>query len=220
MGIRSNEDLSKGLPAAPTTAEDVDKLGYFDMSSQFGVKGDKLSEIQLKVNGYDMNSGTGKPSASAIKSGGSAKLGDFIATSGELIMPLKLEANQKATVTSPFGPRSFDDFHYGTDLVTGSDATRIIAAADGEVIISDNTTDTLGYAEMVVIKHSDTLYTSYAHLKAGSRTVKVGDRVKQGDELGTIGMTGMVTGVHLHFEVGRWGAGGMQDRVDPMTVIK
>ena len=220
MGIRSNEDLSKGLPAAPTTAEDVDKLGYFDMSSQFGVKGDKLSELQLKVNGYDMNSGTGKPSASAIKSGGSAKLGDFIATSGELIMPLKLEANQKATVTSPFGPRSFDGFHYGTDFVTGSDATRIIAAADGEVIISDNTTDTLGYAEMVVIKHSDTLYTSYAHLKAGSRTVKVGDKVKQGDELGTIGMTGRVTGVHLHFEVGRWGAGGMQDRVDPMTVIK
>ena len=220
MGIRSNEDLSKGLPAAPTTAEDVDKLGYFDMSSQFGVKGDKLSELQLKVNGYDMNSGTGKPSASAIKSGGSAKLGDFIATSGEFIMPLKLEANQKATVTSPFGPRSLDGFHYGTDFVTGSDATKIIAAADGEVIISDNTTDTLGYAEMVVIKHSDTLYTSYAHLKAGSRTVKVGDRVKQGDELGTIGMTGMVTGVHLHFEVGRWGAGGMQDRVDPMTVIK
>ena len=220
MGIRSNEDLSKGLPAAPTTAEEVDKLGYFDMSSQFGVTGDKLKELQVKVNGYDMNSGTGKPSASAIKSGGSAKLGDFIATSGELIMPLKLEANQKATVTSPFGPRSFDGFHYGTDFVTGSDATRIIAAADGEVIISDNTTDTLGYAEMVVIKHSDTLYTSYAHMKAGSRTVKVGDRVKQGDELGTIGMTGKVTGVHLHFEVGRWGAGGMQDRVDPMTVIK
>ena len=220
MGIRSNEDLSKGLPAAPTTAEEVDKLGYFDMSSQFGVTGDKLKELQVKVNGYDMNSGTGKPSASAIKSGGSAKLGDFIATSGELIMPLKLEANQKATVTSPFGPRSFDGFHYGTDFVTGSDATRIIAAADGEVIISDNTTDTLGYAEMVVIKHSDTLYTSYAHMKAGSRTVKVGDRVKQGDELGTIGMTGRVTGVHLHFEVGRWGAGGMQDRVDPMTVIK
>lgn len=220
MGIRSNEDLSKGLPAAPTTAEEVDKLGYFDMSSQFGVTGDKLKELQVKVNGYDMNSGTGKPSASAIKSGGSAKLGDFIATSGELIMPLKLEANQKATVTSPFGPRSFDGFHYGTDFVTGSDATRIIAAADGEVIISDNTTDTLGYAEMVVIKHSDNLYTSYAHMKAGSRTVKVGDRVKQGDELGTIGMTGMVTGVHLHFEVGRWGAGGMQDRVDPMTVIK
>lgn len=220
MGIRSNEDLSKGLPAAPTTAEEVDKLGYFDMSSQFGVTGDKLKELQVKVNGYDMNSGTGKPSASAIKSGGSAKLGDFIATSGELIMPLKLEANQKATVTSPFGPRSFDEFHYGTDFVTGSDATRIIAAADGEVIISDNTTDTLGYAEMVVIKHSETLYTSYAHLKAGSRTVKVGDKVKQGDELGTIGMTGMATGVHLHFEVGRWGAGGMQDRVDPMTVIK
>ena len=220
MGIRSNEDLSKGLPAAPTTAEEVDKLGYFDMSSQFGVTGDKLKELQVKVNGYDMNSGTGKPSASAIKSGGSAKLGDFIATSGELIMPLKLEANQKATVTSPFGPRSFDGFHYGTDFVTGSDATRIIAAADGEVIISDNTTDTLGYAEMVVIKHSDTLYTSYAHMKAGSRTVKVGDRVKQGDELGTIGMTGKVTGVHLHFEVGRWGAGGMQDRVDPITVIK
>lgn len=220
MGIRSNEDLSKGLPAAPTTAEEVDELGYFDMSSQFGVTGDKLKELQVKVNGYDMNSGIGKPSASAIKSGGSAKLGDFIATSGELIMPLKLEANQKATVTSPFGPRSFDGFHYGTDFVTGSDATKIIAAADGEVIISDNTTDTLGYAEMVVIKHSDTLYTSYAHLKAGSRTVKVGDKVKQGDELGTIGMTGRVTGVHLHFEVGRWGAGGMQDRVDPMTVIK
>lgn len=218
IGIRGNANVSKGLPKVPTTPEELEKTDYFDMASQFGITGDKYTEMQTKVNGYDTNKAGGKkPSAGDIKPGKPVKLGDYITTNAEFILPIKLEANQQATVSSPFGPRSFDGFHYGVDYVTGSNASRIIAAADGEVVFSG--IEPWG-AECIIIKHSDSLYSSYVHMASGTRTVKVGDRVKQGQELGTIGMTGNATGVHLHFEVGTGFNGWMSGQVNPLTYIK
>ena len=59
--------------------------------------------------------------------------------------------------------------------------------------------------------HNDGTQTVYAHMAPGSRKVKTGDNVKQGQVLGIVGNTGNVTprpsstnpyaGTHLHFEV-------------------
>ena len=43
--------------------------------------------------------------------------------------------------------------------------------------------------------------TLYAHGEPGSRKVKVGDKVKQGQTIMNVGTTGNSTGFHLHFEV-------------------
>ena len=45
------------------------------------------------------------------------------------------------------------------------------------------------------------MYTLYAHMKYGSVTVKVGDRVSRGQVIGYMGNTGYSFGAHLHFEV-------------------
>ena len=57
---------------------------------------------------------------------------------------------------------------------------------------------------LITIKHTKngrTEYSSYGHLKTGSITVKVGDKVKQGDIIGAVGNTGDSTLTHLHFQL-------------------
>ena len=50
----------------------------------------------------------------------------------------------------------------------------------------------------VYIQHDGRYMTRYLHLH--KRTVKVGERVKQGQTIGTVGATGLATGPHLHYE--------------------
>ncbi len=56
-----------------------------------------------------------------------------------------------------------------------------------------------GYGNMVVIDHGNGFSTLYAHL--ASVTVKTGDYVRQGQQIGTLGSTGNSTGPHLHLEI-------------------
>ena len=55
------------------------------------------------------------------------------------------------------------------------------------------------YGNCVKVDHGDGIVTLYAHLS--KITVKVGDTLSAGDEVGKIGSTGRSTGNHLHFEV-------------------
>ncbi|EHR69944.1 metalloendopeptidase-like membrane protein [Burkholderiales bacterium JOSHI_001] len=55
-----------------------------------------------------------------------------------------------------------------------------------------------GYGNLVKVKHSQERSTVYAHLN--SIGVRVGQRVEQGQNIGTVGATGYATGPHLHFE--------------------
>ncbi|MCW4445168.1 peptidoglycan DD-metalloendopeptidase family protein [Vibrio splendidus] len=84
--------------------------------------------------------------------------------------------------------------HRGTDYAAPV-GTPIWAAGDGMVQKS-------GYNQFngnyVFIRHSNTYITKYLHMKR--RMVKTGQRVKQGQTIGTLGGTGRVTGPHLHYE--------------------
>ena len=123
-------------------------------------------------------------------------------------------------ITYDFGTREPIDYpsHNGVDLQSGKlGASDVIAIADGTVI-SVNTscthnfakgTDANGYVRScchacgnyVKLQHENGYYTRYLHLKPGSITVKVGQKVKAGDTLGRMGLTGQTSGLHLHFDV-------------------
>lgn len=99
--------------------------------------------------------------------------------------------------------------HNGIDLVgAGYTLDNVVAHSDGEVVrvvanCNRNTSKTGEriYGNYVKIKHSNGMYTFYAHLRYGSVAVKVGDRVTKGQVLGYMGNTGYSFGAHLHFEV-------------------
>lgn len=86
--------------------------------------------------------------------------------------------------------------HYGIDLA--GNASEPILAADNGVIVYAGLND-LGYGEMVVIDHGNGWQTLYAHLSTVD--VTCGQEVYRGDQIGTMGATGMADGVHLHFEM-------------------
>lgn len=74
--------------------------------------------------------------------------------------------------------------------------TPIFASNDGEVMAAG--WDLTGFGFRVILKHPDGRATLYGHLD--SIGVNVGDKVKQGQEIGISGDTGKATGPHLHFE--------------------
>lgn len=109
--------------------------------------------------------------------------------------------SKPVTVSSEFGYRQHPitgayELHNGIDLVNGNPTTPIYASAAGEVVIAGSYPD--WYGNYVVIKHSDGLYTGYAH--QSQLRVSVGDTVKQGQQIGNMGTTGPSTGPHLHFQ--------------------
>ena len=94
--------------------------------------------------------------------------------------------------------------HRGTDYA-GPIGTPILATADGTVIKSERRG---GNGNYVKIRHNGTYSTQYLHMQ--KRIAKVGDFVRQGDVIGTIGMTGNTGGAHVCY---RFWKNGKQ--VDP-----
>ena len=109
-------------------------------------------------------------------------------------------------ITTPFGRYSWGGKHTGADFSgSGISGKPILAVKDGTVVTSEALKYSNGnyrsYGEYIVINHGDGTMTLYAHGAPGSRKVKVGDKVKQGQTIMNVGTTGNSTGYHLHFEV-------------------
>ena len=118
------------------------------------------------------------------------------------------------------GPLSYDG-HKGTDFrvpwADYKEGVEVVAAAPGtvlrvrdgvpdrEVSRSRRSVDGIEAGNAVIIRHDDGLETMYAHMKKGSVRVRPGDKVKRGQVLGLVGMSGMTVFPHLHFGVMRKG---------------
>ena len=94
--------------------------------------------------------------------------------------------------------------HYGTDFAAPV-GTPIRATASGTVVAVGYTR---GNGNYVTIRHNGTYKTQYLHMK--KRKVRKGQQVKQGDLIGTVGMTGYTSGPHVCYRFWKHG-----EQVDP-----
>ena len=99
--------------------------------------------------------------------------------------------------------------HYGIDIAAKK-GTMIKSSASGIVTMAE---DDLYYTGgTIIMDHGHGISTIYSHLE--NILVSVGDKINQGDIIGTVGSTGRSTGPHLDFRV-NW----FQTRLDPMSLI-
>ena len=99
--------------------------------------------------------------------------------------------------------------HYGIDIAA-KQGTKIKSSGTGVVTMAE---DDLYYTGgTVIMDHGHGISTIYSHLE--TVIVSVGDKINQGDIIGTVGSTGRSTGPHLDFRI-NW----FQTRLDPMSVL-
>lgn len=91
----------------------------------------------------------------------------------------------------------FTRAHQGVDYAAPS-GTPIMAAGDGRIVFEGYKG---GYGKCIVIDHGGGYSTLYAHMSRFRRGTHYGLHVKQAQVIGYVGMTGLATGPHLHFEV-------------------
>jgi murein DD-endopeptidase MepM/ murein hydrolase activator NlpD len=86
--------------------------------------------------------------------------------------------------------------HQGVDYAART-GTPIMAAGDGRVVSAGRNG---GYGNTVVLQHGGNVTTLYAHMSRIASNARPGRRVRQGDVIGYVGMTGLATAPHLHYE--------------------
>ena len=118
-----------------------------------------------------------------------------------------------ARLSSTFGARRHPvlgrmRMHKGVDYAART-GTPIMAAGDGKVSFVGWKS---GYGRAVIIDHGQNRSTLYGHMSAWGK-YKTGQHVSQGSTIGYVGMTGLATGPHLHYEFRIKGV-----QVNPLTV--
>lgn len=110
------------------------------------------------------------------------------------------DPTEVACLSSGFGYRNIGGGgrqHSGVDLAN-HDGGFIYAAADGWIVVADYRS---GYGNFIEIDHGNGVHTRYGHLAEFNSNLRSGVRVRSGEAIGRMGMTGNATGVHLHYEI-------------------
>ena len=120
-------------------------------------------------------------------------------STGKFLWPLKYKEGELPPITSYYAEKreefDGDSFHYGIDIEANAGVC-VYASDGGRVMFSGRTRS---YGNNIKIGHINNKVTCYAHLT--ERYVEEGDMVYPGQIIGTVGMTGVATAPHLHFEI-------------------
>jgi murein DD-endopeptidase MepM/ murein hydrolase activator NlpD len=173
----SEEEVIKGTTEVEMTGGDT--IVNPEESLRECIREERLTRIVLKKSKVD------KPLADQAKS-------------------VKLSWPLNGPVSSPFGMRIHPIrevvcFHEGVDIAANI-GRPIKAAADGIVSFAGTKG---GYGKVVYISHKGGYQTRYAH--CSKLLVEKGEKIRRGQVIGYVGITGVTTGPHVHFEVRRDG---------------
>ncbi len=188
-------------------------------------KGSRFSVVYeaLEADGEPLR--TGKVLSAEMVNGGKSyqamwfqepgQKGEYVSLDGKSLKNTFLAAPVRfSRMSSGFGMRLHPLFgtarpHMGVDYAAPT-GTPAMSVADGVVEFAGAQS---GYGNVVIVKHSASQSTFYAHLS--HINVAKGKTVKQGEVVGAVGSTGWATGPHLHFEFRING-----QHVDPLTLAK
>ena len=127
---------------------------------------------------------------------------DYFTPDGHSVRKAFLRSPVDFRVSSSFNPNRRHPVlktvrpHRGVDYAAPS-GTPIKASGDGKVIFRGVKS---GYGNVVILQHGGNITTLYAHMSRFVGKVGAGSRVRQGQTVGYVGATGLVTGAHLHYE--------------------
>jgi hypothetical protein len=144
--------------------------------------------------------------------------GSMVAIDGKLTNPQRfavdwfaIDAEDRAFRGTHESPASTVDenwFGYGQDVLAVADGVVADARdgiANGRPLAPQETPEDLTnrtlYGNFVVLKIGPGVFAHYAHLKDGSLTVKIGQKVRRGTVIGQLGQTGAAGAPHLHFHI-------------------
>jgi murein DD-endopeptidase MepM/ murein hydrolase activator NlpD len=138
----------------------------------------------------------------AIRFIDSAGRTDYFTPDGDSVRKAFLRSPVDFRVSSSFNPNRRHPVlktvrpHRGVDYAAPR-GTPIKASGDGKVIFRGVKS---GYGNVVILQHGGNITTLYAHMSKFASSARTGSRVRQGQTIGYVGKTGLVTGVHLHYE--------------------
>ena len=154
----------------------------------------KILGASLAVSGNEID---------AIRFDSRAATGQYFDATGKSLRASFLRAPVAfRRISSIFGNREHPILgiwrqHKGTDYAAAM-GTPVRSIGDGVVIFAGRKG---GYGNVIDIRHRNGFVSRYGHLSSFAKGIHAGSRVKIGSTIAAVGMTGLATGPHLHFEI-------------------
>lgn len=161
-------------------------------SNKYGKNSQHIAKQQDDNSGFDIDEYQAVQLEEKVKKSSAAKVNEFTVNFADMKPSEWAYPMKGAHVISPFGGKRR---HAGTDIKR-QPGDPIYAAFEGQVVLSGTH---FGYGLCIVIRHANGFETLYSHQSKNS--VKVGDWVKAGQQIGIVGRTGRATTEHCHFEM-------------------
>ena len=198
-GLKAGQRLLIPVPLKPTVSDPAFTPAPLQAASA-------AAPVPIPQDDVPQNAGTGSPTPPVISAvapllqtpGIMTATGAPSVTVTNRKVP-KLEWPIPTNLAKSGISQKFRPGHTGIDIYAPK-GTSVKAAAGGTVKMAEKNPDGFnGYGWLIIVDHGDGISTWYAHCSGFA--VKTGDKVKAGDTIGAVGMTGRTTGPHLHFEL-------------------